>query len=301
MKRKALLVILGLVSVLMAVQLVLVLAHRKTQAELLVEVLTSSDAADAAWAFERLLELDFASLEDLLPHLRNEETSALRAMSWSDRGSSGFTSSTKDYAVWQVVRFVLWRRLSSEFGRDLHSLSDIHDSSPVLVGQYRAAFREALMTHADQARPFWRKWLDPVRVTPPSGDPRTASLAGEGVLTFLKCADRCGAAWAVARLKTLPDEELRKLLPLASSPDPIPLVQFFWGSQGGGSGQGQLSLDGTVGKLVRCLIAERVGAIGSVDNADLTSAEAPPALLEKLSQDLNARLAQARPATRTQN
>ncbi len=293
MKRKALLAFLGLVTALMALQLTFALALRKTRVDLLVEVLASSDPGDAAWAFEQLNDLDLASLEVLLPHLRSRKATFLRAMSWRSSGFGGTTNSSDCYQVWEVARFVLSSHL---LGKMEHE-----DWTPGLVERYRGALGEALRAEPDRARPIWKKWFGPVppRVTPPSKDQLTAALAAggsaEALLTFLKGADRAEAAWGLTRLRALPDEELSKLFPLASAAESTLLKDYACVGLDGATGSSYSSSKGfSVGQVVVLLIAERVGA--TLELSELTSNPVSAHLLEKLSRDLNERLACAAPA-----
>src|SRR5437867_725572 len=106
--KRLLLAAAALAAALVAGEAVRRIASRKTEVDLLMEVLVQGDEAEAVWAFERLKKVPEEDLADFLPFVGKQQSTRLHA------ALAGGAASSRDEAgfrVGEITELLLSARL----------------------------------------------------------------------------------------------------------------------------------------------------------------------------------------------
>jgi len=234
----------------------LVLATKKSEVDELMEILTADDAADAAWAVERLQEIPDEALVELLPHLDNTKLTPVRHLDWIGPRFSGGTC-RESTRVFELAQWV--------FSTHIEGNIQIEESTQGLREKWEGSMRMH-RTGASLLRTISRLFRDP-RLLPPSRDLKLSMMARDGstgeLLRVLKESSRPEAAWALEELKGLTPEKLDSLVPLLSAAE-VTSVRSLHFTHKNGSGGMSFPKGAPLGQVIRYLLLIRMGKYDSV-------------------------------------
>jgi hypothetical protein len=209
--RVALAWLLGALAMAALVGFAAILATRKSEVELLIEVLKGNNRADAAWAFEKLKEVSAGDLRELVAHVDDPAPTPLNHLEWG--GGPAWHNGSEPFSLGHVSRSVLAVRLGVS-----------NDTGSTQWAGEIARFEKTHTTRDGfplEPRPATRGFLVAPEVVPPSRLPDLAALAAghdaRGLLEVVRSGPTAEAAWAVEVLSGLPDEALDALIPEAGS------------------------------------------------------------------------------------
>jgi hypothetical protein len=256
----ALAVALGVLAVSALAGFLAVLATRKSEVDLLIEILAGNNRADAAWAFEKLKEVSDDQLHELAARVDDQTPTVLHLLHWEGQGTGSHTGYRDEpFCVGDVVRFLLGGRLRlPHHWRSAGSteLPTNQDWAKEIARFERT--RVAADGYPLEAYPAPRRFPLVPTVVPPSRLPELASLAAvrdaASLLEVLGSGGKAEAAWALEVLRDLPDEDLDPLIHQADSEAPTRI--YHLGSKSGGTSSSEAF---RTGEVVQFLLRDRLG------------------------------------------
>ena len=272
--RFVLVVLAGVASLAIAATWIFFLLLRKSEVDLLVDIMKDGTGPDAAWAFARLEDLDTASLEGLFPYITSDERTSLHMLSWGyvrryvDARRSQSGGGPEAFTLGQVARFVL----GGHYGFPVQGFQgEQYIEKLVRARKEGRPRRPAVVTESPPSgkRGWWI--AGPAAVVPPGRVKETAAMLAaadvDGLLRLLKSDNRPEAVWALEVLRGLHDEAYEKLIPHATDSDVTRVTCLAWEG-----GCGAIDDGHTVGQLVRYLLWTRIGQ----NDSDLWRETPPP-------------------------